>query len=265
MNDNDRELKELMSAELDGMATPEESLRLRRVLEQRPDLNAEYEKLGGVMAALGELCMETPPPSLKQDVLRAVRAKAAPERGGWLGTLAAIFKGGLSLRPAYTFAAGAAMGVLVFAVLSGNLTGRAGVDTRSMTGAMLPLAGNDTYRLIGSREFTLRQGHVLAEALSGREGFVLRLTADVPLGTELVASFEPGDWGVKTVGQIPAGNEVLLGTGRLSVRIQRSGQSQYLLYLARKGTAGSPLRIAIHSSDGFLQGELDTDARTSGS
>ncbi len=134
-----------------------------------------------------------------------------------------------------------------------------------MTGAMLPLAGNDTYRLIGSREFTLRQGHVLAEALSGREGFALRLTADVPLGTELVASFEPGDWAVKTVGQIPAGNEVLLGTGRLSVRIQRSGQSQYLLYLARKGTAGSPLRIAIHSSDGFLQGELDTDARTSGS
>jgi hypothetical protein len=262
MNDNDRELNELMNAELDGMATPEQSARLLRVLEQRPEARAEYEKLGGVMAALGELCMETPPSSLKQDVLRAVRAKTAPEqgRGGWFHSLAALF-----LQPAYTLAAGAALGVLAFAAVSGNLTGRAGMDSRSMTGAMLPLAGNDTYRLITSREFTLRQGHVLAEGLSGREGFALRLTADAPVGTELVVSFEADDWGVKTVGQIPAGNEVLLGTGRLSVRIGRPGQSQYLLYLARRGTAGSPLRIAIHSSDGFVQGELATRARTSGS
>jgi hypothetical protein len=57
----------------------------------------------------------------------------------------------------------------------------------------------------------------------------------------------------------------MLGFGRLSVRIQQFGESQYLLYMARKGPAGSPLRIAIHSPDESVNGELDTRAPGSGS
>jgi hypothetical protein len=267
MNDDDRGLQELMNAQLDGVATAEESERLRHVLESRADLRAEYEKLGGVILALEQLGMEEPPAALKLDVLRAVRVNTATERerGGWLGTVAALFGGGRGPRQATSFAAGAALGVLLFAILSGQLTTRQGADTRSMTGTMLPLSGSGSGRLISSHEFTLHRGRVLAETLSGRDGFDLRLTSDAPVGTEVVASFEPGDWVATSVGQNATGNEVMLGTGRLSVRIRQPGQSQYLLHLARRGPAGSSLRIAIHSPDGFVQGELETRARRSGS
>jgi len=263
MNDNDRELLTLMNAELDGQATPEESDRLHRAMESRPELKAEYAKLGGVVATLGQLCMEEPPASLKQDVLRAIRTQAVPKPAsrGWIASLASFFGGGMSLRPAYTFAAGAALGVLAFAVLSGNLTGR--MDSRSMTGAMLPLP-SDSYRVLSSRDFALGQGRVRAEALSHGGLVAIRITGEAPAGTQVEAAFDPGAFSPVSWHQIPAGNEVVLGSGRLSVTMQRQGQSQYLLELARTGPSGSPFRISIHSPDGYVQGELATSVGPSG-
>jgi len=267
MNDKDRELQQLMNAEMDGVATARESARLRSILETRPDARSQFERLRGVVTALEHLEMEEPPASLKQDVLRAVRTNAAPapEPSGWIASLAAWMSGGFVARQAFSFAAGAALGVLVFAILTGNPMSRPGGDFRSWTGAMLPLRGADSYRVIGSREFTLARGSVLAQTLSGRDGFALRLASDAPVGTEVAVTFEPGDWDAVSLKQEAAGNEVMLGTGRLSVRIRQPGHSQYLLELARRGRAGSPLRIAIHSPDGYVQGELDTRALHSGS
>jgi hypothetical protein len=266
MRNDDRDLTQLMNRVLDGEASPAESDRLRRALESRPDLKAEYEKLGRAVAAMDRLGMEEPPTSLKQDVMRAVRAKSAPQRGsaGWLGSLTLLLGGGSGIRYGASFAAGAAAAVLAVTLLTGNLTNRLGLDSRSMSGAMLPVRG-DTYRVITKRQFNLQQGSVLAEALSGKTGIALRLTSDAPQGTEITVSYEAADWGARSMGQDPAGNEVMLGTGRLSVRMLRAGRSSYLLDLARRGPAESPLRIAIHSPDGFVQGELDTRALRSGS
>lgn len=261
MNDNDRELQRLMNAEMDGVATAAESVRLRSILETQPDARSQFERLKGVVAALAHLEMEEPPASIKQDVLRAVRTNAAPVRSPrrWLGALPMLFQ------PWTTLAAGAALGVLVFALLTGNLMSHPGGDTRNWTGAMLPLRGGDSYRVIGSRHFTLARGSVLAQTLAGQEGLALRLASDAPVGTEMDVTYETGEWDAVSVKQETAGNEVMLGTGRLSVRIRQPGHSQYLLELARRGSAGSPLRITIHSPDGYVQGELDTRALRSGS
>jgi hypothetical protein len=266
MNDNDRELERLMNDQLDGIATSEESERLSRALESREDLRLEYRKLGGVFGALSRIEIEEPPPSLKQGVLRAIRAKEADAtaRQSWLDSIVALVRGGAGFRYTYSFAAGAALGVLAFALLSGNLATRPGADSRSFTGTMAPFVGERSYQHIGSRDFSLRDGHVLAETLSGQDGFLVRITADTPVGSELVLSFDPAAWSPVGVRQQTTGNEVMLGMGRLSVRMQRLGQSQYLLYLARRGPAGSPLRIAIHSPDGYVQGELESGALRSG-
>jgi hypothetical protein len=267
MNGKDRELQELMNAEMDGVATAQESARLRSLLKTRPDARSEFERLKGVVAALEHLEMEEPPASLKQDILRAARTHAAPapERTGWAARVASWMGGGGGPRQAYSFAVGAALGVLVLALLTGNLLSRPGSDSRSWTGTMLPLRGTEGYRVINSRTFTLAQGSFLAQALSGRGGFAVKLAGDLPVGSELELTYEPSDWDVVSLTQETTGNEVLLGTGRLSVRMRRPGHSQYLLELARKGTAGSPLRMAIHSPDGYVQGELDMRALRSGS
>ncbi|HYQ89683.1 MAG TPA: hypothetical protein VEU09_08660 [Candidatus Binatia bacterium] len=260
MNDSDRELERLMNDQLDGVATPEDSERLSRILESREDLRVQYRGLGGVFSALSRLDMEEPPASLKQGILRAIRSGdvASPARESWLRSIPAFFRGRGGFRYGYSFAAGAALGVLAFAVISGNLMTRPGADSRPFTGTMAPQFSDGVYRHIQSHDFVLRNGHVLAEVLSETEGLVVRITADVPLGSDVVVSFDPAAWGAGAVRQDQAGNEVMLGSGRLSIRMQRLGQSQYLLYLARKGPAGSPIRIAIDSPDGSAQGELET-------
>lgn len=266
MTDNDRELERLMNDQLDGVATPEDSERLSRALESREELRLQYRKLGGVFAGLSRLEMEEPPASLKQGVFRAIQASEAfPAREGWLQSIRAFLRERAGFRHAYSLAAGAALGVLAFAILTGNLVTRPDVDSRLFTGTMAPLSPDGMYRHIRSHDFVLRDGHVLAEVLSGKDGLVARFTAEAPPGSSVVVSFDPADWSAAAVRQDSPGNEVMLGTGRLSIRMQRLGQSQYLLYLARKGPAGSPLRIAIDSPDGSAQGELATGSLRSGS
>lgn len=267
MNNNDRELERLMNDQLDGIATSEESERLSRALESRDEVRLEYRKLGGVFAALSRLEMEEPPESLKRDILGSIRASEAgsPSRQGWVRSIAALLGGSATLRYAYSFAAGAALAVLALAVLSGNLLTRQGIDSRPFAGTMAPLSSGGNYRHISQRDFVLRDGRVLAETLSDGDRLMVRISADTPPGTDLAVEFDPADWSPAAVRQQSAGNEVMLGMGRLSVRMLRSGQSQYLLYLARRGPAGSPFRISIHSPDGYVHGELETRALRSGS
>ena len=263
---NDRELEQLMNAQLDGVATSQESERLNKALETREDAGAAYRNLGSVFAALSQMEMEDPPSDLKQNVLRSIRQRAGrKERAGWVESLSAVLRGRPVLRYAYSFAGGAALGVLAFALVTGNLMTKSGLDPSSFTGAMVPPPGAASYKHIASRNFPLTGGQVLVETLSGKDDVVARITAKAPKGTELVLSFSPGAWSATGMVQKSAGNEVMLGFDRLSIRIQQSGESQYLLYLARRGPAGSPLRITIHSPDGFVHGGLETGAPRSGS
>jgi len=258
---NDRELRQLMNNQLDGVATPEESERLRRALDSREDLRSEYRKLGGVFGVLSRVDMEEPPPDLKQNVMREVRRRAAvPSRISRLDSIRAAFRGW----SAYSFAAGAALGVLAFALLTGNFTTPPGTDVAPYTGTMARPSGPVSYHRISSRYFALRTGKVLVEVLSGSDGYLARIATTAPPGTGLVLSFDPAAWDVEGLRQRQAGNEVMLGFGRLSVRIRQFGESQYLLYLARKGPAGSPLRIVIQSPDEYVSGELDASAPGSG-
>jgi hypothetical protein len=264
MNDMDRELQELMSAEMDGTATAEQSTRLRGLLDTRPEAAAEFRRLRGVVLALDHLGMEDPPASLEQNVMRAVRTSAHPRATGigWLATVGAWMGAGLGFRG---FAMGAALGVLAFGLLSGSIRARLGSDSRPWTGSMLPLGSERVLPVLGRNELQLPHGSMVAEALGSPGGVALRLSGDVPAGTEVFVSFDPGAWSATSLRQMPAGNEVMLGSGRLSVRMLQPGHCQYLLELARKGPAGSPFRILVHSPDGQVQGELDSRALRSGS
>jgi len=264
---NDQELQRLMNDQLDGVLSPEESERLTRFLQSSEKAQAQYQKLGQVFTALSRPPLEEPPPDLKQNVLRQIRLRsaAAPAREGWLGTIASAFRARPTLRYAYSFAAGAALGVLAFAMISGNVMSRAGVDMSPVTGTMMAPSEGVTYQHIASRDFTLPDCHVLAETLLARDRLLARLTLESAPGTDLILEFDPAAWDATAVRQETAGtqgtvgNEVMLGSGRLSIRIQREGQSQYLLYLARRGPAGSPLRIVIHSPNGYVHGGLATE------
>jgi len=258
---NDQELQRLMNDQLDGVLSPEESERLTRFLQSSEKAQAQYQKLGQVFTALSRTPLEEPPPDLKQNVLRQIRLRSAgaPAREGWLGTIVSAFRARPTLRYAYSFAGGAALGVLAFAMISGNVMNRAGVDMSPVTGTMMAPSEGVTYQHIASRDFTLPDCHILAETLLAKDQLLARLTLESAPGTDLILEFDPAAWDATAVRQATAGNEVMLGSGRLSIRMQRLGQSQYLLYLARRGPAGSPLRIFIHSPNGYVHGGLATE------
>jgi hypothetical protein len=264
----DKELQRLMNDQLDGLATPAESEQLRRELASNEGARIQYRSLGAVFDALNRAEIEEPPPDLKQNVMRAIhrRVEMVLVRKGWRESIGAAFRKRPAFGYAYSFAAGAALAVLTFALLTGNSLTGSGIESGPFSGTMLPSLGVGQLRRIDSREFNLRDGRVLAEMLSGGDQFVARITARAPEGTEVVVSYDPASWSVAGLKQHPAtANDVMLGFGRLSVRIQQSGESQYLLYLARRGPAGSPLRIAIHSPNGLVQGELETRVPRPGS
>src|SRR5882672_615300 len=125
---NDQELQRLMNDRLDGVLTPEDLERLTRFLQSSETAQAEYQKLDRVFTALSQIPLEEAPADLKPNVLREIRLRsaAAPAREGWLGTIVSAFRVRPALRYAYSFAAGAALGVLAFAVISGNMMNRAG-------------------------------------------------------------------------------------------------------------------------------------------
>src|SRR2546427_3929358 len=163
---NDRELERLMNDQLDGVATSEDSERLSRALESREDVRTEYRKLGGVFAALSCVEMEEPPSDLKQNILRSIRkAETAPAREGWLESIAAAFRGRPGFRSAYSFASGAVLGVLAFALLSGNLLPPPGSDPRPFKGPMIPPPDAAAYQRISSRYFPFRAGPARAQTL----------------------------------------------------------------------------------------------------
>jgi len=258
---NDQELQRLMNDRLDGVLTPEDLERLTRFLQSSETAQAEYQKLDRVFTALSQIPLEEAPADLKPNVLREIRLRsaAAPAREGWLGTIVSAFRVRPALRYAYSFAAGAALGVLAFAVISGNMMNRAGVDLSPVTGTMMSPYEGVTYQRIANRDFKLKEGHISAETLLARDQLLARLTLDARPGTDVILEFDPAAWGAVAVRQETAGNEVMLGSGRLSIRMQRLGQSQYLLYLARRGPAGSPLRIVVHSPDETVHARLMTE------
>lgn len=256
----DKEVRRIMNDELDGIAPPEDAARLKRELAGSPETRDEYRKLGGVFAALSRMGMEEPPSDLKQNVLRMIRhAESVSVRNGWLESLRAAFRKRPVFRYAYSFAAGTALGVAIFALVSRDVGSRMGPAVFS--GAMIPAGDLTGFQNIDRVELGLKEGRVIAETLSREDGLVARVTARAPRGTGIEISFDPG--GLRPVALRQAssyGNVALLGFDRLTLTVEQSGESQYLLYLARRGPAGSPLRIIIRTADGFLQSELHTGA-----
>jgi hypothetical protein len=115
------EILDLIQAEIDGVATEAEQIRLRELVAGDPSVRDEYRRLRGLCDLLARVEPEAPPARLAPAVMRAVRAHRGPTRGGLVGSVRALWPGGhLALRYAYAVAAGAVIGVLGLHLASGG-------------------------------------------------------------------------------------------------------------------------------------------------
>jgi anti-sigma factor RsiW len=154
------EILDLIQAEIDGVATEAEQIRLRDAITRDAAIRDEFRRLQGLSDLLARVEPELPPARLAPAVMRAVRAHRGTTRGGFVGSVRALWPGGhLALRYAYAVAAGAVIGVLgVHFAAGGSLFGPA-VPEREATATIGASAGPSRLDLapVGIRGFaTLR-------------------------------------------------------------------------------------------------------------
>jgi hypothetical protein len=133
------EILDLIQAELDGVASDADRIKLRDAIAGNAEVRDEYRRLRGLCDVLAQVEPEAPPARLAPAVMHAVRARRGAARGGFASGLRAFWPGRhLALRYAYAVAAGAVLGVLgVHLAAGGSLFGLA-VPERDASATIAP-------------------------------------------------------------------------------------------------------------------------------
>ena len=185
----------LLQDELDGVASPEGSKRLRDRLAQSAELRARRLELQTVSHALDQVRMEKPPADLREGVMAAIAAAEhpGPARRGWLENPGGASRGRPVLAWAYPFLAGAVAGGLLIALATGSLAPRAWTDL-PVIGAMLPGAGRGA--LVDHRDLRLGTARVALETRRAADGVRVEFEVARAQGAELtlesdIAALQP--------------------------------------------------------------------------
>jgi len=217
-----------------------------------------------VARILDRIELEDPPEDLKQNVLRAIGTRPEPVRSGWFEALRAEVRRRFvpSLVP---FAAGAAAGLIVFALGSGAGIGRA-PGSASVEGVMAPIPGTAPGRAakVDDQRFELAGANVRFEVYRAgdRAGISVRTEGAVPVGITIQP--QPGAARVErllAVPTSPGGVEY----GPDGIRIQSSGRDRAEVGLiVEPGAGNAPIRITVTSQGGTVQGSLHATAPAGG-
>jgi anti-sigma factor RsiW len=115
------DILELIHAEIDGLASEADLIRLRDAIRSDAAVREEYRRLRGLCEILSRVEPAAPPAQLAPSVMRAVRAHGTAVSGGLLGRFRAYWPGGGPvIRYAYAVAAGAVVGILGFHLVTGG-------------------------------------------------------------------------------------------------------------------------------------------------
>ena len=197
------EILELIHAEIDGVATEAQQVRLRDAISRDTAVREEYRRVRGLCDVLAQVEPAEPPAQLAPNVMRAIRAKRANAHGG-LTTRARSFwpAGGVAFRYAYAVAAGAVIGILGLHLVTGGSLFSPAVPERDATATMAPYPGASRLDLTaaGVRGFATLRPTTSGTAIG------LDLSAAEPV--EFVLRYDPAKDG-----------------GRVDVLVMREGQA----------------------------------------
>jgi anti-sigma factor RsiW len=245
--------EELLNRELDGEATPEEVVELRRLVALRPELRARYEGLRALVRALERVKDGEVPEDLRGDVLRRIAARPVPAapRPGWRAALGAALSRQPAFRFAFVFAGGLALGILASA-LAVRLAPSA--DVAMLAGTMLP--ESRLARLEPASRERLELGDAKGEAATraARGRVLAEVDLDSSAAVTLTLEFDPAALTPLVFRQDGAGRDVVLDSRGL--RLSHLGHGRYSLLFEVKATTPAPLRLRLVSGAGLLERTL---------
>jgi hypothetical protein len=269
---NDRSLDEIIQDVLEGVATPDETARLRERLAADPSSVARRRELEEIFEALARMRMEESPVDLRERVMSALATEplehrapvngpiAAPGAGrapavrshpspGWLTT----WRAALARRPAWTLAYGLLAGVALGALATYLLPTADELRSRTalVSGAMAPAERARTHRELETPEGRLRletwsvpAGLALRIAPSTAGHFRLRL--ELPSGVRAMAVRWTKNAGAPGLSPLPEGLDLAL-----------EGTGSWVVELARAPTATGSMRVHWDGAAGRRSAELE--------
>lgn len=247
----------LLQDELDGVASPEASERLRERLAQSAEVRARQRELETVAHALDQVSMEEAPADLEDGVMAAIAAagRPGPARAGWLERPGAASRGRPVLAWAYPFLAGAVAGGLLIALATGNLGPRARTDL-PVFGAMLP---SERGTLVDHRDLRLGTARIALETRRAADGVRVEFDLAQASGAELTLGFDSA--ALQPVGmwwERPGRHQAELGAGTVRLQVMEDGRGTVLLSSQRAGDA--PIQVRFHHAVGSTEAVLHTAA-----
>jgi hypothetical protein len=235
---------ELINKEISGDITPEESERLQRYLRDEPDARRIYRELHRTVDLLGAIDDVEPPAHLKQHIMNSVDFSRyrAGEPGLVLGFARRVKR--LSLRPgfAYAFAAGVAVGLVIFSVFLSRPWGRQPAELRDLYATIGMTHQDVDFHTMESVPLDLPEAQGQIDLMRLADLLVLEVQLSGTRLYEVRLSYDPAE--VRFNGLRPDAGRSLLSkveVGRVSA--SGSGDSRFRLSLTK--TAESALDINL--------------------
>lgn len=231
----------------------------------KPRAEGENESDEAVARILDRVTLEDPPADLRQNVIRAIGTRPEPSRQGWFETFRSEFRQRFFPR-VIPFAAGAAAGLIVFALASGSGLWR-GTGSMPSDGAMAPLvggtgsvAGGKAGAKVDDQSFELGRANVRFEVFRSNDRAVVAVQADAADPVLVTIQLPPGSSRVERLVTVPSSRGGV-EYGPSWVRMRQSGRDRAEIGLVVGSGAGdAPIRIAIEASGGTVRGALRASA-----
>jgi hypothetical protein len=233
----------LINKDLDGLASADESARLREILAGNKEAQKFAEDLRGLARGLADVERAVPPATLRPAVMRSIAAASAGVQAGRGDSfLRNLLRVPGSLRPAMVFAGGVAAGLVLFALgrwvmVPGSL------DENDLAGS-LAVRGLE---FSAGKALEFREGDMRASIRSGGGSghAIVRVKLDVPSGTAVVLVYGQADGYVEAL-DVPKGQQaqVSLEQGRVVITGVSSGEVGILLGGKGEILAGVRLRLS---------------------
>lgn len=231
----------------------------------KPRAEGENQDDEAVARMLDRVPLEDPPADLRQNVLRAIGTRPQPARQGWFETFRAEMRERFFVRT-IPFAAGAAAGMIIFALASGSGLWR-GTGSMPSDGAMAPLvggggsvAGGAAGPKVDDQRFELGRANVRFEVFRSKDRAVIAVQADAADPVLVTVELPHGASRVERLVTVPSSRGgVEYGPGW--VRMRQSGRDRAEIGLVVDSGAGdAPIRIAVEAAGGTVRGALRASA-----
>ena len=197
------EILDLIHAEIDGVATEAEQIRLRDAITRDAEVRDEFRRLRGLCDILARVEPAAPPAQLAGSVMRAVRAHKSTPRGSIWGRVRAHWPAGrVTLGYAYAVAAGAVIGIVGMHLVAGGSLFGPTVPERDATATIAPSRAADRLDLATAGV----QGFATLRSSASGTAIGLDLSATEPV--EFLLRYDPAKEG-----------------GRVDVLVVRSGEA----------------------------------------